>query len=464
SSVHAAAPAPFDADSDRGRMLTLLGLPVPPPRAGAENTVDESIATPPGMKYPDPLVLKNGQPVKDAATWRNVRRPEIFEEFARDIYGRVPANTPKVTWAVTNTQDDGTVKTKTIVGTIDNSGFPSISPTIQVTLKTPSNAGGPVPVIVYASAGAGGGGRRGGAPARGAVAGAPAAGATAALALAPAPATAVAAAPTAPVAPSGGQRGGGQAGPSLEELTLAQGWGYATFNTSSVQPDNAAGLTDGIIGLMNKGQMRSKSDEWGVLMAWSWGLSKSIDYFETDKDVDAKQLVVDGFSRWGKTAVLAAAYDQRWAIAWAGDSGQSGTKMNRRNFGETVDMVAQNFPWWMAGNFQKFFGPENWDKMTVDSHELVALVAPRPVFITGGTMDQHTDAKGMFLAGALASPVYELLGKKGLGTTEMPPADTALITGDIGYRMHTGGHTPAPDLTTFIEFCAKYIKAPSAKK
>jgi (4-O-methyl)-D-glucuronate---lignin esterase len=444
------APAPFDSNSDRGRMLTLLGLPMPPARAAGSNTTDESKARPADSKYPDPLVLNNGQPVKDAATWWKVRRGEIFEEFAREVYGRIPPNTPKVTWEVTKTDDDGKVKTKTITGHIDNARFPALSPTIALTLKTPSEATGPVPVVVYAQA-FGGFGPRAGAP--------PAAGAPVA-----APGTAPAAAPNAATsAPAPAGRGRGPGGPNqLQTLTLAKGWGYATFDTNTVQPDSAAGLTQGIIGLMNQGEMRTKPDEWGVLMAWSWGLSKSIDYFETDRDVDARQLAVDGFSRWGKTAVLAAAVDSRWALAWAGDSGEGGTKMNRRNFGETVDMVAQNFPYWMAGNFQKYVG--HWEAMTVDAHELVALVAPRPVFITGGTTDLHTDPKGMFEAAALASPVYELLGRKGLGTITMPEADVALISGDVGYRMHTGAHTPAPDYETFLEFCAKYFKAPPAKR
>jgi len=406
----AAAPAArpkFDANSDRGRMLTLLGLPVPPPRAAASNTTDESKARPANSKYPDPLVLNNGSPVKDAATWWNLRRNEIFEDFARDVYGRIPPNTPKVTWEVAKSEDDGQVKTKTIIGHIDNSRYPALSPTIALTVKTPSDSSGPVPTIVYAQA-------------------------------------------------FGGRM---PAGPNqLEVLTLAKGWGYATFDTNAVQPDSAAGLTQGIIGLMNKGEMRAKPDEWGVLMAWAWGLSKSIDYFETDRDVNAKQLAIDGFSRWGKTAMLAAAVDRRWALAWAGDSGEGGTKMHRRNFGETVDMVAQNFPYWMAGNFQKFVG--NWEAMPVDSHELIALVAPRPVFITGGTTDLHADARGMFEAAALAGPVYELLGRKGVGTSEMPLADVALISGDIGYRMHTGAHTPVPDYGTFLEFCSKYFEAP----
>lgn len=454
------APAPFDPTSDRGRMLSRLGLPVPPPRAAPSNTTDESKALPAHSRLPDPLVLNNGQPVTTAAVWWQQRRAEIFEEFQRDIYGRIPANTPKVTWGITKTEDDGVVKTKTVVGKIDNSRFPALAPSIQLVVKTPSQAGGPVPLIVYASGGSFGGARRGGPPPPGG-AGQGAEGASATRPPATAASTAASTAAGAVFPARGGAGfgpgagGRGPAGPSLETLTLAKGWGYATFNTSSVQPDSAAGLTEGIIGLMNEGKMRARPDEWGVLMAWAWGLSKSVDYFETDRDVDAQQLAIDGFSRWGKTAVLAAALEPRWALAWAGNSGQSGTKINRRNFGETVDMVAQNFPWWMAGNFQKFFG--NWEAMTVDSHELVALVAPRPVFITAGTTDLHCDPQGMFAAAALASPVYELLGRKGLGAKTMPEPDVALVSGELGFRLHTGGHTPAPDYATFLEFCGKYF-------
>ncbi len=161
------APAPFDPTSDRGRMLNRLGLPVPPPRAAPSNTTDESTALPAHSRIPDPLVLNNGQPVTTAAVWWQQRRAEIFEEFQRDIYGRIPANTPKVTWAITKTEDDGVVKTKTVVGKIDNSRFPAVAPSIQLVVKTPSQAGGPVPLIVYASGGSFGGARRGGPPASG---------------------------------------------------------------------------------------------------------------------------------------------------------------------------------------------------------------------------------------------------------------------------------------------------------
>jgi hypothetical protein len=253
----------------------------------------------------------------------------------------------------------------------------------------------------------------------------------------------------------------GPAGPSPLQQVLARGWGYAVFNATSVQPDNGAGLTRGIIGLMNQGRPRSRPDEWGALTAWTWGLSRSIDYFETDKDVDAKQLGVEGHSRWGKTALWAAALDQRWAIVYASCSGEGGAKLHRRNYGETPDNLVDSFPYWLAGNFRKYGG--HWRNLPVDAHELIALVAPRPVFVTGGTQDQQADPHGEFLAAVGAGPVYRLLGKNDLGTTKMPAPNVALISGEVAFREHVGPHTDELDWPVFLEYASKYLKAPAAK-
>ncbi|HTB61946.1 MAG TPA: hypothetical protein VK737_00025, partial [Opitutales bacterium] len=347
--------------TDLERMIAILNIPTPPPPrpAGVAETHDEAKVAP--YTLPDPLKLKNGQMVTTAEMWWKQRRPEIYEDSMREIYGKIPANTPKITWEVVSTTDNGRIKTKNVLGHIDNSSYPAATPTIQLIVNTPSNAPGRVPMIVELSA--------------------PGFGFPAGPVADPGPNTQEMAAissalkklieandpsttdifekhPTYAMlgsgAPPTGQNAAGAAGPaanSPEAQILALGWGYALYNTGSVQADSNAGLTQGIIGLMNKGQPRSRPDEWGVLAAWAWGLSKSVDYFETDKDVDAKQLALQGFSRWGKTAVLAAAIEPRWALAWAGDSGEGGTKINRRDYGETVDDVAKNFYWWMAGNF-----------------------------------------------------------------------------------------------------------------
>jgi len=381
--------------------------------------------------------------VTTAAMWP-ARRAEIKEMFDREIYGRVPAVTPKVTWQVIKTVNekngDVPVITKTIVGHVDNSAYPAITVDIQLSLSTPANATGPVPVMMYLGgnapgfpgpafgfgAGRGGSGRGG----FGALGG------------------------------SGGGRGRGPTGPSWQQQVLAKGWGYATIGTSSIQADNGAGLTAGIIGLVNKGQPR-KPDDWGALRAWAWGCSRALDYFETDPSVNAKMVGLEGHSRWGKGTLVAMAYDPRFAIAYVSSSGEGGAKLNRRNWGELVENVAATSEYhWMAGNFLKYAGPLNWNDMPVDSHELVAMCAPRPVFISGGATegDGWVDAKGMFLAAAGAQPVYKLLGKKDMGTNDFPPIETALIDGDIAFRQHSSGHTDVPNWPTFITFASRYMK------
>ena len=423
------APPQVTAQQDHQRMMDLLhitslrpGADGNHPQAPNAANYDEAKANP-YPKLPDPLVLKNGKKVKSAKVWWSKRRPEIAEDFDREVYGRVPNVTPKVVWEVTGTTQekngDVPVVTKKIVGHVDNSAYPAITVNIELTLTTPANASGPVPVIME-------------------------------FGFIPRPGRPM---PPQPAA----------SGPTWQQQILAKGWGYAILIPTSVQADNGAGLTQGIIGLVNKGQPR-QPDDWGALRAWAWGASRALDYFETDKAVDAKQVGIEGLSRYGKAAIVAMAYDQRFAIGFIGSSGEGGVKLHRRNYGEIVENVAGSGEYhWMAGNFIKYAGPLNWNDLPVDSHELVALCAPRPVFISAGAFkgDAWVDAKGMFLAAVGAGPVYKLLGKKDLGTTEMPPIETALIDGDVAFRQHSGGHTTGPNWPTFLEFAGRYLKAPA---
>jgi hypothetical protein len=384
---------------------------------GTWTSYDEAKANP--FPLPDPLVLKNGQPVKDAATWWNQRRPEIVEDFRREMYGRIPSNTPAVTWEVsvvaTNAAGGRAIK-KTVTGHIDNSRYPAAHPSINLTLFTPVTATGPVPVVVVIVAGPGGyGAPRGG---------------TAPPQVNPPP------------------------GSPLYQL-LGIGWGYATMEVGPIQNDYSGGLTSGIIGLMSGGKPR-KPDDWGALAAWSWGLSRALDYFETDTSVDAKRMGVEGHSPYGKTALLAAALDQRWAMVFPSCSGEGGAKPSRRYWGETVDNVASSH--WFAPNFRKYAG--HWNNLPVDSPELIALVAPRPVFLNGGTGDQWADPHGAFLAAVAAGPVYRLLGGRDLGSTNMPAPEEALTAGDVAFRYHNGGHTDAPDWPVFLKFAQRYLKSP----
>jgi len=443
-------------------------------RAPNAANYDESKANP-YPSLPDPLVLKDGRKVTTAEMWWKERRPEIVEDFDREIYGRAPKDTPKVKWEVASTTTEITgdlpVITKKLVGHVDNSSYPQITVDIQLTLTTPASATGPVPVIMEFGFG-GGFGRGGFGGARGAGRGAPAPSGKAALpsgkALPPPGNTAIppekSLAPPAKAALPSGVRGGIGGGPTWQSQVLAKGWGYAIIVPNSIQADNGGGLTRGIIGLCNKGQPR-KVDDWGALRAWAWGASRALDYLETERAVDARQVGIEGLSRYGKAAIVAMAYDPRFAIAFVASSGEGGAKIHRRNFGELVENVAARGEYhWMAGNFLKYAGPLNWNDLPVDSHELVALCAPRPVFISAGSPqagDGWVDAKGMFLAAVGAGPVYKLLGKNDMGTAEFPPVETALCDGDVAFRQHSDGHTSGPNWPTFLTFAGRYIKGPS---
>lgn len=392
-----------------------------PNAPNAANT-DESKA----VQYtslPDPLVLNNGKKVTDAKTWWSKRRPEIEELFNREIYGRAPKVTPKVNWEVVSTLDTNFGKMKAIaknlVGHVDNSSYPQIKVDIQLSLIIPKERTKPVPVMMEFGF----------------------------------------------VFPPGFRPPPPPPGTVVEkswqEQLLEQGWGFAILVPTSFQADNGAGLTQGIIGLCNKGQNR-KPDDWGALRAWAWGASRAIDYFESDKDVDAKQIGIEGLSRYGKAAVVTMAYEPRIAIGFIGSSGAGGTKILRRIFGEQVENLASSGEYhWFAGNFIKYAGPLKTNDLPVDAHELVALCAPRPIFISSGSPrveGQWVDAKGMFQGGVYAGPVYILLGKKDLGVTEFPVIETPLVNGDIAFRQHSGGHTTGPNWPTFIQWAKKYIK------
>jgi hypothetical protein len=430
---------------DHKLMMELLGIRSLRPGANPNNpnainavNYDETKANP-YPKLPDPLVLKNGERVTNAGMWWKKRRPEIVEDFDREIYGRVPTNVPAVKWEVTSTtrtNGDVPVITKQLAGHVDNSSYPAIGVDIQLTLTTPANMTAPVPVMMEFgfTFGAGGFGRFRGTNAAG---------------------TNVF---------RGGAFGGGS-GPSWQQQVLAKGWGYAILVPTSVQADNGAGLTKGIIGLCNKGQPR-KVDDWGALRAWAWGASRALDYFETDKAVDAKQVGIEGLSRYGKAALVAMAYDQRFAIGFIGSSGEGGAKLHRRVFGELVENLTGSGGYhWMAGNFLKYGGPLNVGDLPVDAHELIALCAPRPTFISYGAGEgqgaegKWVDQRGSFMAAVAAGPVLRLLGKKDLGATEFPRVETALVEGELAWRQHSGGHTTGPNWPTFLKWADRYIKS-----
>jgi lysophospholipase L1-like esterase len=418
-------PVTLTAQQDRQNMLDQLKIPAEVMRKGPSGwdpkapdfqNIDEAKANP-WPHLPELMVTKGRKPVDTPELWWNTRRPEIVEYFDAEVYGRVPKNVPKVTWEEDKDGKGFVPKggatpsvTKRLVGRVDNSTCPDIAVNIRLTLILPKDASGPVPVMMD----------------------------------------------------FGG--GGGM------QQYLAKGWGYALVSPASIQADNGGGLTRGIIGLCNKGQPR-KPDDWGALRAWAWGASRALDYLETDKDVDAKQVGISGLSRYGKASLVAMAYDQRFAIGLIGSSGAGGAKLFRRNWGEQVENLCSSGGYhWMAGNFLKYAGPLAPCDLPVDAHMLIAMCAPRPTFIsygasTGpGAEGYWVDQKGSFMAAVAAGPAWKLLGKKDLGATEIPEVGKALVDGELAWRMHSGGHTTGPNIDTFVTWAARYLKAPAAKE
>lgn len=467
--------ATADDHKDMQQQLGITKLrPGPSGNVGQPNQAnyDEKLANP-YPNLPEVLKFEKGGNVTTAKQWREKRRPEIVELFEREVVGRIPANVPKVAWSVTETatakvgQHD--VNAKHLVGKVDNSAYPEIEVNIDVVLVTPANAKGPVPVMIMF-----GGGRMPGAPPPARVGGAPGgpgagqggpgAPGAAQRGAAPAGAGPAGAAPAAPAAPRD---------PPATEQLLAAGWGYAYLNPSSVQADNGGGLTKGIIGLTNKGQRR-KPDDWGSLRAWGWGASRALDYFETEKSVDAKRVGIEGVSRYGKAALVTMAFDERFAVVLIGSSGEGGAKLHRRNFGEAVENLTGSGEYhWMAGNFLKYgteegkLGKRTAGDIPVDAHQLLALCAPRATFISYGIPEQGDanwlDQKGSYLAALAAGPVFRLLGVKDLGrggydlNAKMPAVNESVMDGKLAWRQHDGGHTDGPNWKYFIPWANREL-------
>jgi hypothetical protein len=474
-------PVTFTADQDRQNMMDQLGIKAVRPgysgndKAPNHANYDESKANP-FPDIPDPLVLNNGQKVTAPEMWWNVRRPELIEMFSKYVYGRVPQNVPKVSWTVQTVDHEmigfTPVIAKDVIGEVDNSAYPAISVKIHMMLVTPANAKGPVPVLMMFG--------RANFPS--------------------------------PNEPRGEETERinkawkallVQQDPSLKEVfekhpawnpvretpfqppqlnedgdlpntwqLVAAGWGFALLDPASIQADDGAGITRGIIGLVNKGQPR-KPEDWGALRAWAWGAGRGLDYLETDAAVDAKHVGIEGVSRYGKAALVTMAFDPRFAMALVGSSGKGGATLLRRNWGEAVENLTGGEYYWMAGNFMKYgafeatFGSMNPGDIPVDSNELIALCAPRLTFISYG-IPEKGDAKwldqlGSFMATVDAGRVFALLGAKGIGVEQdyrvakMPPVNQGLLEGQLAWRQHDGGHNDAPNMKWFIEWVDKSI-------
>jgi hypothetical protein len=413
------------------QMLSQLGLktsdmrPGPSGNPSAPNAANQFEGKVNTYSLPDPLAFKNGKKVKNASEWWINKRPDIVKDFEKEIYGRLPKQIPNVKWEVVSIGDTVVgnlpIKQKILRGVVDNSSHPSIVVSIELLVCTPAKSQHPVPVVMEFG-------------------------------------WIVNPFNRSSIQPIGL---GSSAEPTWKEQLIMKGWGYAIIVPSSIQADNGSGLTRGIIGLVNKGKNR-KPDDWGTLRAWAWGASRAIDYLETDKDVDPGRLAIEGLSRYGKAAVVAMAFEPRLSLGFIGSSGAGGVKILRRVFGEQIENLTSSGEYhWFAGNFLKYGSKLTADDLPVDAHELVALCAPRPVFISSGSPmveGQWVDAKGMFLGGVHAGAVYRLLGKNDFGTTEFPPLGTALTVGEIAFRQHAGGHSTGPNWSTWIAWASRYWK------
>jgi hypothetical protein len=418
---------PFD---DHQHMMDQLGLKLLRPGADPNDpaTYDEARSNRYHESMPDVLVMNEGTRVTKPEQWAR-RRTELVELFEREIYGRIPANMPAVTWTVIKNERGEShgvpAITRELVGHVDNSEYPELSVKIQAKFTVPEGDESRPIMIEFGGFGGRFFRRPGATP--------------------------------------------------WTDHALRHGWAYGSINPASIQPDNN-NFRAGIIGLTNKGQPR-KPDDWGAVRAWAWGVSRLIDAFAAHPEwkVDPTRVGVVGVSRYGKAALVAHAFDTRLAVALVASSGEGGAKLHRHIFGERVENLTGGGYYWMAGNFLKYGadeadgGAKTAADLPVDSHELIALCAPRPCFISYGSVDggdpHWVDARGSFMAGVLAGPVYRLLGAKDFGTpgdylTDPMPLVNTLVGGQLAWRQHDGGHEVGPNWPEFFEWVDRYVAAP----
>lgn len=399
--------------------------------AGIPVNYDESLVG--TYTLPNPLVLANGKPVRDAKTWYQKRRPEIVRLFEQNQFGRSTGRPADMSFDVfdkgTPALDGKAVRRQvTIYFSRDKAG-----PKMDLLIFLPANARKPVPLLLNLSFTA-----------------------------------------NSNVVDDPGIKPGevwnrdkkrvpAPKGTNFGRLNVApfltQGIGVATVYYGDIDPDFLGGIPYGVRALYLKpGQTEPAPDEWGAIAAWAWGLSRAMDYLETDKGVDAKRVAIVGVSRLGKTVLWAGAHDARFAMVIASCSGEGGAALSRRNYGETIKHLTAptRYPYQFATNYQKY--ADHVDQLPVDAHMLLALIAPRPVLLQTGDTDAWSDPKGEFLAAVAAGPVYRLLGKQALDTDQMPPAGQAILH-TLGYYMHAGGHGTIPaDWDQFLKFMQMHLQ------
>ncbi len=384
---------------------------------------------------PDPLKLANGDPVRDAGTWFERRRPEIVRLFEANQFGRMPERPADMRFDVfdkaTPAFENKAIRRQvTIYFSKSQSG-----PKVDVLLYLPVNTRKPVPVLLNA-------------------------GFTANNLMVSDPGVKIGQIfdpkimQRIPAAPGGFNFGG------MNVLSVIErGFGIAMVNYADIDPDSPSGLPFGVRHLyLDPGKTVPAAGEWGSISAWAWGLSRVLDYLETDTGIDARRVALMGISRLGKTVLWTAARDTRFALVIASCSGEGGAALSRRNYGETIKhlVAPTRYPYQFCANYAKY--ADHVDQLPVDAHMLLALIAPRPVLLQTGDTDRWSDPRGEFLAAVAATPVFKLLGRNGIDIEQMPPAGTPILQ-TMGYYMHSGGHGALPsDWEQFFRFMELHLK------
>ena len=419
-----------------GTILVAAIYPLSAATPRADVNYDE--AKVPQYTLPDPLIFNDGTRVTDARAWRDKRRAEVVQLFETHVFGRSPGRPDNLLF-VTNSMDAKALSGKAtrkeitiyLAGTKDG-------PSMNLLLYLPNQKSKPAPVFLGLNFSGN-------------------------QCVTDEPGIKISQRWMRPSKDSGvvnnrateATRGSSTNAWCVATL-IERGYGTATVYYGDLEPDHAEGWKDGIRGyyLKQQGQTDFASDAWGAIGAWAWGLSRAMDYLETDQGVDAKRVAVHGHSRLGKTALWAGAQDERFAIVISNDSGEGGAAISRRHFGENIAHLNKSFPHWFNSNYKKYSDHES--DLPLDHHMLVALSAPRPIYVASAEDDQWADPKGEFLACKYAEPVYLRLGAAGLGTGEWPPVNQP-VGKTIGYHMRTGKHAITPyDWQQYLDFADRH--------
>lgn len=363
------------------------------------------------LLLPDPLITDSGEKITTSAEWEKTRRQEILELFRANVYGRCPVGRPDTLKFEVKEADKTAMEGRATLKRIDISfSGRGGEGTIKLTLFIPNNVQKPVAGFLLIC-----------------------------------------------------NRDSENIDPARKikspfwpaERIVDRGYMAAAFHNSDLDPDTYDGFKDGVHGIFDAGDEKRPPDAWGTIAAWAWGASRVMDYFETDKDIDAKRIAVAGHSRGGKTALWCGAEDQRFALVISNNSGCTGAALSRRREGETVRKINESFPHWFCTNYRRF--NDNEDALPVDQHQLIALMAPRPVCVASASEDLWADPEGEFLSCVHAGPVYELYGRRGLGTDVFPQTGKPLQEGCIGYHLRAGKHDLTEyDWDRYMDFADKH--------